>query len=487
VSAVARAPGGLRVVGREERRFRFTPRFRGRELGLLAIVAVGLYVGAISLGATEAFRAALRDGEEGPIDLTSPAEPGLLLTFIAALFAVHAVFVLAGRRTDQLLLPAVGLLGGIGLLLMIRLPQNLAGSLGGLAQTQLVWLLIGLGIIAVLAVAVRNDVWLRRYKYTWAAAGVGLLLLVFVFGNETNGARLSLTIGPFSGQPSELLKVILVVFLAGYLSENRPLLQEESTRIGPIRLPPLPYLAPMVAMWAIALGIVIVQRDLGAALLFFAVFLLLLYVSTARVSFVALGLGAFVVGAGVLYFLVGHVRTRVDIWLDPFADPAGAGYQVVQALHAFARGGLIGTGLGGGLPTIGGRPPIPALHTDFPFAALGEELGLVGILAILGLYLVLVQRGLRIASAAQDEFRAILAAGLSLVIGVQAFVIAAGNLKLIPLTGITLPFISYGGSSLLANAVIVGLLIALSERAREPLPPPRRPGRLRRLLDRGAA
>ncbi len=487
MSAVARAPGGLRVVGREERRFRFTPRFRGRELGLLAIVGVGLYVGAISLGATQAFRAALRDGEDGPIDLASPAEPGLLLTYIGALLAVHLVFVLAGRRTDQLLLPAVGLLGGIGLLLMIRLPQNLAGSLGGLAQTQLVWLLIGLGIIAVLAVAVRNDVWLRRYKYTWAAVGVGLLLLVFLFGSETNGARLSLTIGPISGQPSELLKVILVVFLAGYLSENRPLLQEESTRIGPIRLPPLPYLAPMVAMWAIALGIVIVQRDLGAALLFFAVFLLLLYVSTARVSFVVLGLGAFIAGAGVLYFLFGHVRTRVDIWLDPFADPAGAGYQVVQALHAFARGGLIGTGLGGGLPTIGGRPPIPALHTDFPFAALGEELGLVGILAILGLYLVLVQRGLRIASAAQDEFRAILAAGLSLVIGVQAFIIAAGNLKLIPLTGITLPFISYGGSSLLANAVIVGLLIALSERAREPLPPPRRPGRLRRLLDRGAA
>jgi cell division protein FtsW len=160
---------------------------------------------------------------------------------------------------------------------------------------------------------------------------------------------------------------------------------------------------------------------------------------------------------------------------------------VVQALHAFARGGLIGTGLGGGLPSIAGRPPIPALHTDFPFAALGEELGLVGILAILGLYLVLVQRGLRIASAAQDEFRAILAAGLSLVIGVQAFIIAAGNLKMIPLTGITLPFISYGGSSLLANAVIVGLLIALSERSRDPLPPPRRAGRIRRMLDRGAA
>src|SRR5262245_56713713 len=487
MSAVTRAPSGLRAVTGDGRRLRFRPRFRGRELGLLSLVGIALWFGAVSLGATERFREAIADGSSGSIDLRRPAEPALLLTYIAALFGVHAVFVLAGRRTDQLLLPAVGMLGGIGLLLMIRLPQGLAGRIGGLATTQLVWLLIGLAIIAVLGVAVRNDVWLRRYKYTWAAVGVGLLLLVFVFGDETNGARLTLSLGPVSGQPSELLKVILVVFLAGYLSENRPLLVEESTRIGPIVLPPLPYLAPMVAMWAIALGVVIVQRDLGAALLFFAVFLLLLYVSTARVSFVVLGLAAFVVGAAALYFLFGHVRDRIDVWFDPFADPSGAGYQIVQALHAFARGGLIGTGLGGGLPTIAGRPPIPALHTDFPFAALGEELGLVGILAILGLYLVLVQRGLRIASAAQDEFRAILAAGLSLVIGVQAFIIAAGNLKLIPLTGITLPFISYGGSSLLANAVIVGLLIALSERTREPLPPPRRPGRLRRMFDRGAA
>jgi cell division protein FtsW (lipid II flippase) len=477
----------MRAVGQEPRRFRISPQLRGRELGLLVIVGVALYAGSVSLGATQRFREQLLEGEAGKVDMTTPADAGLLLVYLGALFLVHAALVLAGRRTDQFLLPTVGLLGGIGLLLMERLPQDLAGNLGGLAQTQLVWLLIGFGIIAALAVAVRNDVWLRRYKYTWAAVGVGLLLLVFVFGSETNGARLSLTIGPISGQPSELLKVILVVFLAGYLSENRPLLVEESTRIGPIRLPPLPYLAPMVAMWAIALGIVIVQKDLGAALLFFAVFLLLLYVSTARISFVVLGLAAFVIGAGLLYFVFDHVRTRIDIWVDPFVDPQGAGFQIVQSLHAFARGGLIGTGLGNGLPLIAGRPPIPALHTDFPLAALGEELGLVGILAILGLYLVLVERGLRIASAAQDEFRAILAAGLSLVIGVQAFIIAAGNLKLIPLTGITLPFVSYGGSSLLANSVIVGLLIALSERTREPLPPPRRVGRLRGLFDRGAA
>ncbi|MBI3750245.1 MAG: FtsW/RodA/SpoVE family cell cycle protein [Chloroflexi bacterium] len=462
------------------------PRLRGRELGLLAIVGAAITVGSVALGATQRLAAA-GDGTPSPATLFAPADVAILATYLGALLVAHLLLVLAGRRTDQVLLPAVGLLGGIGLLLMERLPQSLAGNLGGLARTQLVWLLIGVAIVAALAVAVRNDAWLRRYKYTWAAAGVTLLLLTFVFGRDVNGARLSLQIGPLTGQPSELLKVILVVFLAGYLSENRPLLVEESTRVGPLRLPPLPYLAPMVAMLAIALGIVVVERDLGAAMLFFLVFLLLLYVVTARVSYVAIGVAAFLAGGAVLYELFGVVRDRVNIWLDPFADAAGSGYQVIQALHAFARGGILGTGLGNGLPTIGGRPPIPALHTDFPLAALGEELGLVGVLAILGVYLVLIERGLRIAAAAEDEFRAILAAGLSLVIGVQAFIIAAGNLKLIPLTGITLPFISYGGSSLLANSVIVGLLIALSDRGREIKPPPaarRRFGRSGPLLGR---
>src|SRR3954452_15688156 len=368
---------------------------------------------------------------------------------------------------------------------MMLLAQELAGSGGGLAQTPLLWLSHGLAIVSSLAIAVPSSVWLRRYKYTWAAVGVALLLATFVFGRDINGARLSVTIGPFSGQPSELLKVILVIFLAGYLSENRPLLVEESTRIGPFRLPPLPYLAPMVAMWAIALGIVVVQRDLGAALLFFAVFLLLLYITTARASYVAIGLVLFIAGSALMYQLFGHVQQRVDIWLDPFRDPSGAGYQVIQALYAFARGGILGTGLGNGLPTVGGRLPIPEIHTHCPFAALGEELGLIGILAILGVYLVVIVRGLRIAASAADYFRALLAAGLSLVLRGPAFIIAAGNLKMIPLTGITLPFISYGGSSLLANAVVIGLLLALSDRGVEAPPVPRR-GRIARLLDRGA-
>jgi len=224
----------------------------------------------------------------------------------------------------------------------------------------------------------------------------------------------------------------------------------------------------------------VIQRDLGAALLFFAVFLLLLFIATARWSYVVLGLLLFAAGSMLAYGLFEHVQTRVDIWLDPWSDPLGDGYQVIQALIAFARGGLIGTGLGAGLPTVGGRLPIPAVHTDFPLAALGEELGLIGVLAILGIYLVIVERGLRIAASAADEFRAILAAGLALVVGVQAFIIAAGTLKLIPLTGITLPFISYGGSSLMANAVVVGLLLAISDRGVEP-PPPSTPRRLRRL------
>jgi len=184
--------------------------------------------------------------------------------------------------------------------------------------------------------------------------------------------------------------------------------------------------------------------------------------------------------------LFATIRTRVDIWLDPFSDPLGSGFQVVQALHAFARGGLLGVGLGAGLPEIGGRPPIPAVHTDFPLAALGEELGLLGVVAILGLFLVVVERGMRIGAAAADDFRSLLAVGLALVIGIQAFTIAAGNLKVLPLTGVTLPFISYGGSSLLANAVIIGLLLALSDKGVEPPPPPR-VGSSRRWFGRGAA
>jgi cell division protein FtsW (lipid II flippase) len=449
------------------------PRARWTETRLLALVAVTLVVGSVSLGMT-------LTGELAPYEIRG------LAIYLGTLGIAHLAQILAGRRSDQILLPVVGMLGGLSLLLMQRLPQglvtmDLGESTLGLGEVQLIWLVLAIGVATTLGIVVRSDTWLRRYKYTWAAIGIGLLLLTFVLGSEIGGQRLTLRIGPFSGQPSELLKVILVVFLAGYLSENRPLLIEQDTRIGPVRLPPLPYLAPMVAMWAIALLIVVIQRDLGAALLFFAVFLALVYAATGRISLVVIGTLLFFAGSALMADLFPHVRARVEIWLDPFADPLGAGFQIVQSLHAFARGGLIGTGLGEGLPMVGGRPPIPEVHTDFPLAALGEELGLVGVIAILGLFFVVIERGLRIGASAADDFRAILATGLALVVGVQAFIIAAGNLKVLPLTGVTLPFISYGGSSLVVNAIVVGLLLALSDKGVEPPPPP---DQIRRWRDR---
>jgi cell division protein FtsW (lipid II flippase) len=472
-SAGVAAPSLPRVFGQ------IRPRARWQELRLLLLVAVTLAIGSVSLGAVRTHNFGLYD-------------PWGLGIYLGALLLAHLAQVLAGRRTDQILLPAVAMLGGLSLLLMERLPQELVvqrffGTAFGLAEVQLIWLVGAIVVATTLGIVVRSDNWLRRYKYTWAAVGVGLLLLTFVFGTEINGQRLTLQIGPIAGQPSELLKVILVVFLAGYLSENRALLVEQDTRVGPLRMPPLPYLAPMVAMWAIALGIVVVQRDLGAALLFFGVFLALLYAATGRLSLVIIGMILFLLGSAAMANLFDHIRTRIDIWIDPFADPLGAGYQVIQALHAFARGGLLGMGLGGGLPEIGGRPPIPEIHTDFPLAALGEELGIVGVVAILGLYLVIVERGLRIGVAAADDFRSLLAIGLALVIGIQAFIIAAGNLKVLPLTGVTLPFISYGGSSLLANALVVGMLLALSDKGVEPPPPPTFASRWRRLTGRASA
>ncbi len=455
------------------------PQLRWRELGLLAVVGLTLTVGWASL---QSFRS-------GSLEL---GDASVLTIYLGALAAIHLGFVITGRRMDQILFPTAAMLGGISLLLMARLPQELvsqsiAGRELGLGPLQLAWILLGFAVLAVMAIFVRSDGWLRRYKYTWAAFGIGLLLLVFLFGEVTGGARLTLRIGPFAGQPSELLKVILVVFLAGYLAENRALLSVASSRVGRLNLPPLPYLLPMLAMWGIALAIVIVQRDLGAALLYFVVFLALLYVATRRISYVVYGTVLFVGGAIVLYALFPHVQDRVNVWLDPFSDPQGAGYQIIRALYAYGRGGILGTGLGAGLPQVGNVPSIPAIHTDFIFAALAEEMGMLGALAVLGLYALIAQRGFRIAATAADDFRALLATGLTLVIVVQAAIICGGNLRVVPLTGITLPLISYGGSSLLVNGAVIGLLLALSDRGVEPPPPDRRTGVAERLGRRARA
>lgn len=396
--------------------------------------------------------------------------------YVLLMLAAHLVLVLTGNRGDPLLLPLVATMGGIGLVMLNRLPQGLAGTsiLGaelGMAETQLLW--FGIGVIAMLVVAVafRDDGPLRHYKYTWALAGAALLIVTFLLGRDVNGARLWISLGPVNFQPGEAIKIVLVIFIAAYLAENRALLTGASARIGPVKIPPLPYLLPMLAIFVIVMLIVVVSRDLGTALLFMGIFLTMLFVATGRRSYVLVGLVLFVAGSSVAYELFGHVRVRVDNWIDPFADPTGNGYQTVQALYAFGRGGLFGEGLGQGLPTIGGHLPIPALPTDFIFAAIAEELGLIGAFGLLALAMALVMRGLRVAMLARDDFTAMLAVGLTISLGLQTLIIAAGNVKLIPLTGITFPFVSYGGSSLLASFVIVGLLLAISHRSAPDGPP----------------
>ena len=388
----------------------------------------------------------------------------LAMGYLALMLAAHAILVLSGQRGDQLLLPLVATIGGVGLVMLNRLaPEVETTQAFGLqldvAQTQLLWFSVGTVAMLVVAVGLRDDGPLRHYKYTWAALGIGMLVFTALFGFEVNGARLWVALGPIAVQPGEFVKIVLVIFIAGYLADNRALLTEASLRIGPIRVPPLPYLLPMLALFGVVMLVVVRQNDLGQALLLFGIFLTMLFVATGRRSYVLIGLLLFVAGVFVAYRLFPHVAVRVDIWIDPFADPTDRGFQPIRGLFAFARGGLFGEGLGQGLPSS-----IPLVHTDFIFAAIAEELGLIGAFAVLALFLTFVFRGLRIAMLARDEFSALLAVGITASLGLQTLIIVAGNLKLIPLTGITLPFVSYGGSSILASFLMIGLLLSVSHR-----------------------
>jgi cell division protein FtsW (lipid II flippase) len=433
--------------------------WRGTELRLLLPLVI-----LVPLGFALAHIVAANKPDPGPL--------GIALTYVALVIGAHFALVGLGHRGDQLLLPLAATIGGVGLVMLNRLPQGLAGMnlFGlqlGMVQTQLIWFALSLTAMVAIAVFFRDDGILRHYKYTWAVVGAALLAITFGFGEEHNGARLWLAIGPVTFQPAEAIKIVLVVFVAGYLAEKRALLAGAYRRIGFLKIPPLPYLLPMLAIFAIVMAIVVISRDLGTALLFFGIFLTMLFVATGRRSYVLIGLVLFVAGSFVAYQLFGHVRVRVDNWLNPFADPTGAGYQTVQALYAFGRGGLFGEGLGQGLPLISGNLPIPAIETDFIFTAIAEELGLVGAFALLALFAAFVIRGLRVAILAHDDFSSLLAVGLTTSLGLQTLIIVAGNAKLIPLTGITFPFVSYGGSSLLASFVAVGLLLSISHRSAE--------------------
>lgn len=422
-------------------------RWRLTELGLLGFPALFIIVGFTLLGL-------VGTGAEAPFGSGSPWRTAILFGLL--MYGLHFFLVWRWPAADQLLLPLVAVLSAIGLLMVTRLAPSVASR-------QMLWIGVGaLALLTPLLLLPRVD-WLAHYKYTWAALGGGLVLVTFFLGVDPNGsgARLWLGAGGVYFQPSEIFKVLLVIFLASYLAERRELLALAGRRVGPIHLPPPPYWLPLVVVWLLSLGLLVIQRDLGAALLFFGIFLALVYAATGRLDYLLGGLGLFAAGAVLAYQVFGHVRERVAIWLDPWPLAQDQAYQVVQGLIALGAGGILGAGLGWGYPEY-----IPAVHTDFVIAAIGEELGLLGTFAVLALYMLLVYRGFRIALRAPDAFLQLLAAGLSTVLGLQALIILGGTTRMMPLTGITLPFISYGGSSLLVNFAMIGLLLRISVEAR---------------------
>ncbi len=425
-------------------------RFAGRtlELELLITACLVIFAGQATL-------IAVAGGQVSTSDLAVAG------AFVGLFLALSIALALRGWQEDQLLLPLAALLAGIGMVAVRRLEPDLVARYGGVyagvALKQVVWVLSGAATLAAVSFLPWPMRWLKHYRYTWLALGLLLVAVAAVFGVERNGARLWLSFGAFQIQPVELLKILLVVYLATYLDEHRALIGSGVSRLGGLRLPPLPYLLPLLLMWGLTLGLIIVQKDLGAALLFFLIFLAMLYLASGRAGYVLAGLAAFALGAAALYPLFDHVRVRVDAWRDPWADPLDSGFQIVQSLYALASGGAAGVGLGLGDPTS-----VPESHTDFVFVALGEELGLVGALALLLCYALLALRGYQIALRARDGFQQLLAAGLTTAITAQALIITGGVTNLIPLTGITLPFVSYGGSSTLVNFAMIGILLRIS-------------------------
>jgi peptidoglycan glycosyltransferase len=380
-------------------------------------------------------------------DFAVPA--GLFVAFVAAHVAVRRF----APYADPVILPATFLLSGIGLAMVTRLDPKLAIS-------QVTWVFIGVAACVLTLVAVPSLERLARYKYTIGLVAVVLLVMPVFVGKTVNGAKLWISVGGLSFQPSEIAKVLLVIFLAAYLAENRDVLSVSVRKVLGIGVPAARHLGPLLAMWAVSLLILIGLRDLGSSLLFFGIFLVMFYVGTGRSIYTLSGIALFGAGAYVAFRLFDHVQTRVAIWLHPFADAQGKGYQLVQSLFSIGAGGVLGTGFGRGLPTR-----IPFVTTDFIFSAVAEELGLIGGVVILLVYLVIVYRALAIASRSRSDMAQLTAVGLAAALALQVFVIVGGVTRLIPLTGITLPFVSYGGSSLLANFIIVGLLLRTGDEA----------------------
>ena len=376
------------------------------------------------------------------------------LGLFAAFAAAHIGIRIFAPGADPALLPIVFALSGIGITFVTRLEPNAA-------MGQLVFLFVGVGLMVGTLAVVKNLEVVKRYKYVLGAIGIILLVLPMFIGTEIYGSKLWIKIGGFQFQPGEFAKVLIVLFLAGYLAENRELLSISNRTVLGIKFPRLRLLYPLFIVWGICLLVVAFERDLGSALLFYTIFLIMLYVATGRVSYVLIGLVLLAVGAFGMYQIMSHVRVRVAIWLNPFEDAQNMGFQIVQSLYSLADGGLFGVGIGKGL----GASTIPVVASDMIFAPIGEEMGLLGGAAVLLLFMLFAVRGLTTAARAKSDLAAFSAAGLTAAISFQAFTIVGGVTKLIPLTGVTLPFMSQGGSSLLASFVIVGLLLRAGDEA----------------------
>jgi cell division protein FtsW (lipid II flippase) len=385
--------------------------------------------------------------------------------FLGVCVATHLVVRFRLPYADPYLLPLAAVLACFGLVVIYRLDPEKAIRQAG-------WFAFGLVLFTLTIIFLKDFRVLERYRYTIAAAGLGLLLLPRVpgIGQQVNGAYLGVGIGSFSFQPAEFGKLAIVIFLAAYLRDNRQLLVQGARRILGVTVPPLKHFGPLLVVFAAAMFLLFFIQDLGSSLMYFGGFLALLYVATNRFSFVVVGLVLFAVGAYGMYQIRGHIQDRVEIWLDPFKPSLveHEGYQIAQSLFAQADGGLFGTGFGQALLSVGGTPLLPAADTDLIYSVIVNELGLAGACGLLLVYLLFAERGMKTAMIAPDSFSKLLAAGLTAVFALQVFVIVGGVTKVIPLTGVTLPFVSYGGSSIVANFVLLALLLLVSDRARRP-------------------
>ena len=396
------------------------------------------------------------------------------LTYGLGLGALVVVAHIAVRRfasyADPLLLPCAALLNGVGLVLIHRLDLVAPKAENSDATLQLAWSAIGVVAFIAVLVIVRDHRRLQRYTYTSMLIGLLLLAIPSILParfSEVNGARNWIRFAGFSIQPGEFAKILLVIFVAGFLVAKRDALALASHRFLGLDLPRGRDLGPILVAWLVSIGLLVRGRDLGMSLLFFGFFIVMLYIATERLSWVFIGALLFAVGTFAAYHLFAHVRERFEIWLHPFKHAQSSGYQLVQGLFGFSSGGLMGTGLGKGRPDL-----VPFAKSDFIVAAIGEELGLTGLMAILLVYVVIVTRGLRASLSVRDSFGKLLASGLAVCLAVQVFVVVGGVMRLIPLTGITTPFLSYGGSSLVSNWALIALLLRISDSGRRPAPPP---------------